>query len=246
MSASDRAVRDTFVELADTLVDEFDVIDFLDNLTNRAVELLDVTACGVMLIDHNETMNVVAASTEQARLLELFELQNVEGPCLDCYRTGTATGSADLSLANDRWPRFATAARAAGFASVEAVPLRLREEVIGAMNLFSNHPRELDPDTIELGRALADVATIGILHERAVRRREVLAEQLQGALDSRILIEQAKGVLAERHQSSVSDGFQAMHAYARHHNKKLMSVARAVIDGELIIPPVIGEDANAV
>lgn len=246
MSASDRAVRDTFVELADTLVDEFDVIDFLDNLTKRAVELLDVTACGVMLIDHNETMSVVAASTEQARLLELFELQNVEGPCLDCYRTGTATGSADLSRAGDRWPQFAPAARAAGFASVEAVPMRLREDVIGAMNLFSNHPRELDPDTIELGRALADVATIGILHERAVRRREVLSEQLQGALDSRILIEQAKGVLAERHQSSVSDSFQAMHAYARHHNRKLLGVARAVVDGELIIPPPIGKDANAV
>lgn len=235
MSISDRAVRDTFVELADTLVAEFDVIDFLDMLANRAVALLGVKACGVVLIDHLGTLNVVAASTEQTRLLELFQLQNVEGPCFDAYRTGESVQCADLSVADDQWPRFTPAARAAGFAAVQAIPMRLRGDVIGAMNLFSAQPGALDPDTVELGRALADVATIGILHERAVRRREVLAEQLQTALDSRVLIQQAKGVLAERHQIAVSDAFNVLRNHSRSNNRKLADIASEVVAGALDI-----------
>lgn len=237
MSASDRAARDAFVELADTLVAEFDIIDFLNTLATRAVKLLDVATCGVVLVDHHDTLSVVAASTEQTRLLELLELQNVEGPSLDCYRTGRPVSCANLAEADARWPQFAPNARDAGFAAVEAVPMRLRSEVIGAMNLFSRTSGEADQDTRDLARALADVATIGILHERAVRRREVLAEQLQNALHSRILIEQAKGVLAERHSISVSDGFKVMQRFSRDNNRRLATVAQAVVDGDLLLAP---------
>lgn len=240
MSASDRAVRDTFVKLADTLVAEFDVIDFLDMLANQAVELLGVSACGVMLADNHETLNVVAASSERARLLELFQLQNVEGPCLECYHTGTAVECLDLGAADGRWPRFAPAAREGGFTAVEAIPMRLREQTIGAMNLFAVSATDLGPDTRELGRALADVATIGILHERAVRRREVLAEQLQGALESRVLIEQAKGVMAERHNNTVSEAFNSLRGFSRSNNMKLALVARKVVDGELVLEAPAG------
>lgn len=237
MSASDRAVRETFVKLADTLVDEFDVIDFLDMLANRTVELLEVSACGVILFDHHETLNLVAASSDKARVLELFQLQHVEGPCLECHRTGETIRCEDLAHADTRWPRFAPAARAAGFGSVDAVPMRLRDEVVGAMNLFSASTGPLTADTVELGRALADVATIGLLHERAVRRREVIAEQLQTALESRVLIEQAKGVLAERHQITVEKGFELMRACARRKGRKLVEVAGLVIEGRLTLDP---------
>ncbi|HWE88418.1 MAG TPA: GAF and ANTAR domain-containing protein [Pseudonocardiaceae bacterium] len=239
MSTTDRDVRSVFVELADTLVADFDVIDFLDTLSRRVVELLDVSACGVLLADHHGALNLVAASTEQARLLELFQIQNSEGPCLDCHRTGWPVQSPDLTHAEGRWPNFAPAARRFGFAAVQALPMRLREETIGALNLFSANTGILSPDAVELGQALANAATIGILHERAVRRHELVIDQLQSALNSRVLIEQAKGVLAERLGFSVDEAFTALRAHARATNRKLAEVARAVIDDGLIItaPP---------
>ncbi len=236
MAVLDRRVRDVFVELTDTLVDDFDIIDFLDRLAVRCVELLGVSACGLLLVDHRDTLNLLAASTEQTRLLELFELQNSEGPCLEAYQSGAVVNGHDL--ADDRrWPRFAPAARAAGFTSVTALPMRLRQQVIGAMNLFSAGQGAPDDDTLELGQALANAATIGILHQRAPRRREVVAEQLQGALNSRILVEQAKGFLAERQDVSVDDAFIVLRDHARAGHLQLLDVAQAVIDGTLTIPP---------
>lgn len=235
MTSTDRAVRDTFVQLADTLVDEFDVIDFLDMLSHRTVELLQISACGVMVADHNDGLNVVAASSERTRSLELYQLQNVEGPCQECYQTGERVRSDDLADDDLRWPKFAPIARAAGFTAVEAVPMRLRDEVIGAMNLFSVTAQELDQQTVDLGQALADMATIGILHERVVRERQMLAEQLQTALDSRIVIEQAKGVIAERTGVSVQQAFGELRSYARRNNRKLADVAAAVIEGDVVI-----------
>lgn len=239
MTATDRRARDTFVELADTLVADYDVIDFLDTLAGRVVDLLGVTACGLLLVDHHQALNLVAASSEQARLLELFQLQNSEGPCLECYRAGTPVQCPDLTRVGQRWPRFARAALDTGYTAVHALPMRLRNEVIGAMNLFSATPGALDTEAVALGQALADVATIGILHERAVRRHEVITEQLQAALNSRILIEQAKGVLAEQLNVSVDDAFAVLRAHARAGNRKLREVAFAVIDGtlDLTAPP---------
>jgi transcriptional regulator with GAF, ATPase, and Fis domain len=239
MITNDRQVRHAFVELADTLVADYDVIDFLDMLAQRAVDLLGVTACGLLLVDHHQVLNLVAASSEQTRLLELFQLQNSEGPCLDCYHSGAPVRCPDLTQVDQRWPLFASAARDTGYAAVHALPMRLRDLTIGAMNLFSAGRGTLDDDAIALGQALADVATIGILHERAVRHQEEVAGQLQTALNSRIMIEQAKGVVAERLNVSVDDAFTALRGYARSGNHKLRDVASAVIDGSLDItaPP---------
>lgn len=229
--AREQQVAQAFVELADTLVAGFDVIDFLHLLTQRCVQLLDVDAAGLLLADGRGRLELMAASTEQARLLELFQLQNEEGPCLDCYHTRAPVACADLGTAGDRWPRFAEAARAAGFTAVQALPMRLRGEIIGATNLFRVAPGRLSGRALDLGQALADVATISILHERALREQQLLAEQLQTALNSRILIEQAKGVLAERRQLRMDDAFTTLRSYARNHNRPLSDVARAVTEG---------------
>jgi transcriptional regulator with GAF, ATPase, and Fis domain len=238
MTTSDRRVREVFVELTDTLVGDFDIIDFLDRLAARCVELLDVTACGLLLVDHRGNLNLLAASTERARLLELLQLQGSQGPCLETYHSGRAVHCTDLSGADAtaRWPRFAPAAAEAGFMSVHALPMRLRTEVIGAMNLFSAVQDPPDGEIIELGQSLANAATIGILHQRALHHREMVTEQLQGALNSRILIEQAKGFVAERQGVPVDEAFAALREYARAGNRKLLEVAEAVTDGRLSLP----------
>src|ERR1039457_125685 len=174
-----RLLSETFVELADTMVVGFDVIDFLHLLTDRSTQLLDVSAAGLLLADPRGELRVVAASSEQVRLLELFQIQNDQGPCMDCFRTGKPVAVADLSTEAKRWPRFAPAAREAGFASVQALPMRLREHIIGALNLFRAHPGPYDPADIRVGPAPADVATISLLNERSMRRSETLNEQLQ-------------------------------------------------------------------
>lgn len=233
MTTTDRRVRETFVELADTLVDDYDVIGFLDLLARRVVELLEIAACGVVLVDHHGTLNLVAASSEETRLLELSQLQNSEGPCLDAYRTGAPVSVEDLAADDDRWPRFAPVARMHGFAAVHALPMRLRETVIGAMNLFGTRPGRLAADSLALGQAMADVATIGILHERTARQHEIVAGQLQAALDSRILVEQAKGVVAERLGISMDDAFALLRDRARSTSRKLRDVAAEVVSGEV-------------
>lgn len=183
---------DAFVEAADTLVDDFDVIEFLHTVAARCVQLLEVDAAGVMLADQRGQLHATAASHENARLLELFELQGDAGPCLDAYRGAAAVVNADLQANQERWPRFAEAAQAAGFVSVHALPLRLRATVIGALNLFCSTPGALSRADVRTGQALADVATIGILAQRNLYQAEMLSAQLQHALHSRVTIEQAK------------------------------------------------------
>jgi hypothetical protein len=221
-----------FVELADTLVDNFDVVDFLTTLAHRCVELLHATEAGVLLADSRGVLRSVASSSEQARLLELFELQNNEGPCLDCHRTGEQIFNEDLEM-SDRWPAFNAEARRRGFVMVHALPMRLRGEVIGAVNAFSADTEPLTRYEIELGQAFADVATVGLLQERSIRESMVVNEQLQAALNNRIVIEQAKGMLAERHQVDVSEGFESLRRYARDRNLKLGAVAQALLDGTI-------------
>jgi transcriptional regulator with GAF, ATPase, and Fis domain len=228
---TDRQLAEAFVELADTLVDDFDVVDFLHQVTVRCAQVLGVSAAGVLLTDQRGTLQVVAASTEQTRLLELLQIQTDEGPCPECFHTGRPIAVADLTTAANRWPRFAVQAREIGFASVHALPMRLRTDVIGALNLFGTQPGALDPGTIRLGQALADVATIGLLQARAIRHRETLAEQLQTALNSRIIIEQAKGVIAERRQLTLDQSFTLLRGTARTSNRRLSDVAHAVVDG---------------
>ncbi len=227
---NDRQLAKAFVELADTLVDDFDVVDFLHQVTVRCADVLGVSAAGVLLADQRGTLQVVAASTEQTRLLELLQLQTDQGPCPECFHTGRPIAVADLESAANRWPRFIDAARRIGFASVHALPMRLRTDVIGALNLFGSQPGALDADTIRLGQALADVATIGLLQARAIHQRDTIAEQLQTALNSRIIIEQAKGVIAERRQLDMDQSFTLLRSTARNNNRRLSDLARAIVD----------------
>jgi GAF domain-containing protein len=237
-------LSDVFVEMADTLVDDFDVIDFLHTLTERCVQLLGVSAAGLLLTNEDDTLQVVAASSERTRLLELFQLQTDQGPCVDCFRTGQPISVTDLPTAG-RWPRFTAAAAEVGFAAVHALPMRLRTEVIGALNLFDTGPSALDDDKLRIGQALADVATIGLLQQRAIHRRDALTEQLQTALNSRILIEQAKGILAERLQLDVAEAFTLLRGTARSTNRRLSDLAHAVIDGSEQIPhPTAGAEGK--
>jgi GAF domain-containing protein len=230
----------TFVELTDTMVADFDIIDFLHVLTSRSVELLDVSAAGLLLADPRGELRVVAASSEAARLLELFQLQNDQGPCLDCFRSGQPVAAADLG-ADQRWPRFAEAAGQAGFSAVQALPMRLRDQIIGALNLFRAAPGGFDAESVHVGQALADVATISLLHDRSMRRTDTLNEQLQTALNSRVVIEQAKGKLAERLGIDVNQAFTLLRDQARNRNQRLSDLARAFVDGtEAITAPASG------
>ncbi|TDU86856.1 ANTAR domain-containing protein [Kribbella voronezhensis] len=218
-----------FIELADTLVAEFDLVDFLGRLAEATVELIEADAAGLMLADDHGVLHVMASSDDQAELLELFELQQDEGPCPACFRSGQPVVNVDLHS----WPDFAAAAAAGGYVSAHAVPLRLRGQVIGAMNLFRSSSAPLSADDTALAQALADMATIGLLHQREVEGHRELSSQLQHALDSRIVIEQAKGMLAERAGLSVSEAFSAMRSYARGNGCGLTSVAHNVLDGSL-------------
>lgn len=226
----ERLLAKTFVELADTLVADFDLIDFLRLLTDRCVGMLGASAAGVLLADRDGELRVMAASDEQVRLLELFQLQNDEGPCLDCYRTGTPVAVPDLRTETARWPRFTARAQLHGFSAVQTLPMRLRDEVVGALNLFRATPGPFDPLGTPIAQALADVATISLLQQRTTQRTTVLNEQLQTALNSRVLIEQAKGKLAERQGIDMEQAFTALRSYARAHNRRLSDVARAFID----------------
>src|SRR4051794_1087612 len=231
--AREQRLAEVFVELADTLVEEFDVVDFLQTLTERAVELVDADSAGLMLDDQRGRLQVVAYTDEPTRLLELLELQNDEGPCMDCFSTGERLANVDVATSRERWPRFAAAASEVGFAVVHAVPMRLRRQVIGALNLFASSRAPLPPEHLAVVQGLADVATIGLLHERAVRDQVVLAEQLQTALHSRILIEQAKGVLSARAGVDVSAAFQLMRTYARRTGQTLTTVAEEIVAGSI-------------
>jgi len=224
-------LSDTFIDLADTMVADFDVIEFLHLLTDRSVRLLAASAAGVVLADPRGELRVAAASSEEAGLVELFQLQNDQGPCLDCFRTGRPISAADLTGPDQRWPRFAQAATQAGFRTVEALPMRLRDQVIGALNLFRAEPGPFETADLRIAQALADVATIGLLHERNVRRSETVAEQLQAALNSRVMIEQAKGKLAERYGIDMDRAFRMLREYARNTNQHLTDVARDFVTG---------------
>jgi transcriptional regulator with GAF, ATPase, and Fis domain len=232
-------LSDTFVDLADTMVAEFDVIDFLHMLTNRSVRLLPADAAGVLLADPRGQLRVAAASSEAVGLIELFQIQNDLGPCLDCFRTGHPVTAADLAMPDQPWPRFAAAATQAGFGAVHALPMRLRDQVIGALNLFSADTTPFGQADLRIGQALADVATIGLLQEQNVRRAETLAEQLQAALNSRVIIEQAKGRIAERLGLDMDQAFALLREQARNTNQRLTDVASYVIQsaGAAFPPP---------
>lgn len=223
----------TFVTLADTLVEEFDVVDVLTLLVDRCVELFDLAAAGVMLADAEGALQVAASSSEAIRVLELFELQAEQGPCLDCFKSGEPVVNHDLAVANGRWPDFAPVALEGGYRSAHAVPLRLRGSVIGALNLFGAVVTTLSEADALAAQALADIATIAVLSQRNVVKTALLNEQLTFALNSRIVIEQAKGVLSVQSGKTMDYGFSLMRNYARSNNRRLREVAEGVIDGTM-------------
>ena len=219
-----------FVEVADTLVSEFDLIDFLHMLVNRAADLIEGATVGLLVTDQQDELRFVAASDENTRLLELFQVQSEEGPCMDAYRTGAPVTNVDLRRAGTRWPLFAPHATQAGYRSVHAFPLRLRNDVIGAMNVFGSAPGlVLNQADVQILQALTDIAAISLLQERSIRRGELLTEQLQGALNSRITIEQAKGRLAQVHDITADQAFTLLRNYARNSNRRLIDIATTVV-----------------
>jgi GAF domain-containing protein len=233
-SREDDAAREAmlaraFVRLADTLASDFDVVDFLHGLSADSVAILRAAAAGVMLADGRGGLRLIASSDERMRLLELFELQGAEGPCLDAYSSGRAV-QASAAASRARWPAFAPQASDAGFQLMCAVPLRVRTDVIGALNLFRGSDEPFTGAEMEIAQAMAEMAAIGLIQERAVRERNLLAAQLQAALNSRVIIEQAKGMIAEYLTMTVDDAFTVLRNYARYNNRKLSEVASDVVD----------------
>jgi GAF domain-containing protein len=233
MTSREQQVTEVFVEVAESLIADFDAIDFLQRLSVRCMDILDAAAVGILLADENGLLHVLAASDEHTRLLEVFALQHDQGPCVECYRSGRARTHIDLTddEVSVNWPEFAAAARDIGFVATNALPLRLRGRVIGALGLFQTDPEPLAPADLVLAQALADVATIAILQQRTRAHTEAERDQLQYALNSRIVIEQAKGVLAERWQLPVDEALSVLRGYARAHNRKLSELAREITEG---------------
>jgi GAF domain-containing protein len=231
--AREQRVVEAAVLLADTLGEDFDLSEVLYGLTASCVELLDVDTAGLLLADEDGRLHTVSSSHEGTRLLELFQLQTDEGPCVDCYRTAAPVSCDDIAGAGGRWPTFTPRARAEGVHSVHAVPMRVREQVIGGLNLFGYRPGSVPGTDLAIAQSFATAATIGILQTRAKRSSDLLNEQLQHALNSRVIIEQAKGYLAERHQESLTDAFARLRNHARSHSERLTTVAREVVGGTL-------------
>ncbi|WP_169317483.1 GAF domain-containing protein [Actinacidiphila oryziradicis] len=229
----EQRMTEVFVEVADSLIDDFDLIDFLQQLSVRCMELLNVAAVGILLADQHDLLQTMAASDEHTRLLELFALQHDQGPCVDCYKSGQARTNINLTdpKVTAAWPAFAARAAETGFVATNALPLRLRGRVIGALALFQTDPGPLSDEDITLAQALADMATIAILQQRTLDQSQVERAQLQYALTSRIVLEQAKGILAERWHVSVDDAFAAFRGYARAHNLQLARLAREIANG---------------
>jgi GAF domain-containing protein len=232
-SQQDRLLE-LFATLADTLVDDYDTVELLQTLVESCQELLDVEAAGLLLADEHGDLAVVASTGEESELVETIQLAAEEGPCIEAFRTAEVVSVPDITAAPDRWNRFKAAALEQGFASTYGIPMRLREETIGSLNLLRSEHGELNEPDLRAAKALADVATIGILHERALRRSDVTRRQLQSALNSRVTIEQAKGVLAHTHDMSPEDAFGLLRGYARSNSLPLSSVAERVVRRELI------------
>lgn len=224
----EQRITEAFVTVADTLVDDYDVIDLVHRLVEVCTTLLDVHAGGLLLADERGNLQLVASTSESADFVEIMQLAAGVGPCVDCFTTGLAVGVGDIATDGGQWPEFQAAAALQGFVAVYATPLRLRGRVLGAMNLFSSTLGVLNAPDAAVAQALADVATIGILQERSIRETGLVAAQLQRALESRILIEQAKGVLSATGEMDVDAAFSALRTYARSNNLTLRDVAEGV------------------
>jgi GAF domain-containing protein len=224
----------TFVELADNLVEDFDVIELLTVLADRCVEVLKVSAAGLLLIAAEGDLRVMASSTEVMRTIELFELQSQEGPCVECYQSGESIVNQRLAEVGSRWPLFAPEALEAGFQLVHAIPMRIRGSVLGVLNLFHTQDLLMDDDDIRAAQAFADIATIAIVQQRAAIQSLTHIAQLNHALNSRIVLEQAKGILSERNGIDTAEAFAWMRSYARGNHMKMIDVGNGIVAGTLL------------
>ena len=229
--ANETLVIATLVEMADNLIEESDVIDLVTLLSHRCAEALDVDAAGVMLASPEGELQYLASSSESMRLLEVFQIQADEGPCIDCFNSGTAIVNHALTLEDGRWPRFAPVALAAGFASVHCLPLRLRGRTIGALNLFRTRQGWLDSYEVTLAQSMADLATITLIQHQAAADAKVLNLQLSYALNSRIIIEQAKGMVGQATNCDLDEAFALIRSYARNHNIGLTALSTSLVEG---------------
>lgn len=234
-----------FAGFADTLVAEYDVVDLMQRLVDTCRDLLEVTASGVLLADETGELDLLASTSEASRLVEVFQLSAYSGPCIESFATGRIVSLPDVALAPPRWEQFRDKALDQGFHSIIAIPLRLRETTIGTLNLLRETPGELPEDDLVAAQAFADVATIGILHQRTLTESETIREQLQAALNSRIVIEQAKGVIAQLHKVGINEAFTVIRSYARSHQQGITAVATAIVDRTLVLPPARDRGSNA-
>ncbi len=234
-------LAERFVVLADTLVDDYDIVEVLDSLMGTCLELLEVDEAGLLLTNAEGGLQRVASSSEEARLLELLQVQTHEGPCFEAVQTGEPIVVENIAVDRQRWPRFAERALADGFHSVYAFPMRLREAAVGGLNLFCVQEHSMDAEARVIAKALADIATIGILQQRSVNRSSLLAENLQRALNTRIVVEQAKGVLSERGGLPMEQTFQLLRSYARSNNLKLSELAQSVVYPPNLADEVLGQ-----
>lgn len=233
MTRSEGEVTRAFVSLAEALAGGADVVELLTDLTQICARLLDVASAGLLLADEREVLHVMAASSEATRELEMFQVQRDEGPCRDSYLAGTSVSVPDLSKEVERWPVFVPRAREARFLSVHALPLRLAGARLGTIGLFGTTVGALNADDLTLGQGLADVASIALVQDRSSTEHEVLNAQLQTALSSRVVLEQAKGILAQQGNLDMVGAFQVLRGYARDHNLRLTDVARRVVSRQL-------------
>jgi GAF domain-containing protein len=223
-------LADAFAELVETTVGEFDVHVLLQGLVDRCVDVLDVAAAGLMLADGSSDLQVMVATSERAKLLELFQIQHDEGPCLDSYRTGEVVVEEVLDGRNERWPRFAAAAEGAGFTSVFAVPMQVDGRVVGGLNLFGTSEQPGPTmTTARVAQAMAKVAAVAIEKDQVSRDRATLIVQLETALESRVAIEQAKGILSSRLDIDLNDAFVLLRQRARNARRLLRDVAAEVV-----------------
>lgn len=223
-------INDAFVRVAGTLIDDYDVVDLLSTLMNTCTELLDVQAGGILLTDTTGGLELVASTSEEAETVEVMTVAAGAGPCVDSYTTGTVVSVPDINVDAEPWPRFKRTALEQGFRAAHAIPLRLHGQVIGAMNLMSTEAGALSDRDSRLAQALADVAAVGIVHERNFRHPAAISAQLHLALDTRVLIEQAKGALAQYLSCTMTEAFTALRDYARTHEVTLRAAAQGVLD----------------
>jgi GAF domain-containing protein len=237
MAITSRASRVSaaFVKIADTLVADFDVFDLLHTLVHESVSILDAAAAGLVLVDPTGELRVMASTSEESQLMETLQLEAGAGPCVDCFRTGAVVAVDDIAAQGSRWPMFQSSALLQGFRSLHAVPMRLRRRTIGALNLFGDQPGPLTSEDASIAQAFADVATITLLQERAARENALINDQLRRALNSRILIEQAKGVIAHTSHVDMNTAFGRLRDYARSHNQTIYDTAEKVINLRITI-----------